>query len=108
MLISNSRNLSESEELIFKKRHKKRRKHKKHRRHKSRRKRESDSEKIDERNQSFSTIRNKSRSISKKLNNKKEIRSKYNKIIEITEEMIFENQKTENLVVIINKILMNL
>ena len=71
LLISNSRNLSESEELIFKKRHKKRRKHKKHRRHKSRRKRESDNEEIDERNQSFSTIRNKSRSISKKLSKSK-------------------------------------
>ncbi len=35
-------------------------------------------------------------SIDNKLNNKEEIRTKDNKIIEITEEMIFENQKTEN------------
>ena len=35
-------------------------------------------------------------SIDNKLNNKEEIRLKDNKIIEITEEMIFENQKTEN------------
>ena len=68
---SKSRSLYESEEKIRKKRHKKRRKHKRKRKDKRKIKRESESEEIDERNHSFSTIRNMSKSISRKRSKSK-------------------------------------